>query len=98
MLTVKFYWFDGKTPMDHLAQTGAFELDWNTRSKMRIIASWLLSRKENPQKPQKVTQEEERGGREDKVLAGIILANVGISELNKDPWVVLVKLFREEKV
>ena len=67
---------------------------------MRIIASWLLSRDgKSPKALKKLLKKLwKRGGREDKVLAGIILANVGINELKQDPWVVLVKLFREEKV
>ena len=88
--------------MDHLTQTGAFEFQIGTPDpEMRIIASWLLSREgKSPQALKRLLKKLwKRGGREDKVLAGIILANVGISELNKDPWVVLVKLFsRRESI
>lgn len=86
--------------MDHLTRTGAFTFQIGTPDpEMRIIASWLISRDgKNPRTMRRLLRRLwKRGGREDKVLAGLLLANTGNSELQKDPWEVLVKLFSKKE-
>lgn len=86
--------------MDHLTQTGAFTFQIGTPDpEMRIIASWLISKQGNNHRSMKRLLRKLwiRGGREDKVLAGLLLANSGRSELNEDPWIVLVQLFSKKE-